>query len=70
MDYSTTQAGNIAAIAGLLVMIASHFGYTFITTAEVASIIGALLTVGGIVVSWIDQVKSGHTTVAGFKITG
>ena len=68
MNYSTTQAANIAAIAGLIVMVASHYGYTFITPTDVESIIGAVLTAGGIIVSWIDQVRSGHSTVAGFKV--
>jgi hypothetical protein len=66
--YSTTAAGSIATVAGFLALIASHYGLTYITTTDLTSVLGALLVIGGIVTSWISQVKNGSQTVAGFKV--
>lgn len=67
MQYSVAQAGNIAALAGLLAMVASYAGFTFITSKELEAVIGAVLTLGGVLVSWYDQWKSGQTTIGGFR---
>lgn len=67
MQYSISQAGNIAAVAGILSMVAAHYGLSFITTADIQTLVGGVLVVGGVLISWYDQYKSGLTTATGFR---
>ena len=66
MNYSATQAGNLAAVAGLIVSVAAYFGYSFLQPADVSAVLGAIVTIVGIGISWYDQVAKGNSTVTGF----
>lgn len=67
MQYSPTQAGNVAVLLGLIAAIAGHYGFVFVTTESLQALFGGLLTVGGVLWSWYTQVAAGNSTVAGFK---
>lgn len=65
-NYSLTQTGNIAALAGLVTLIANHFGWR-IVSAEVESLIGAAIVLVGIITSWIGRTRVGDLTAGGFR---
>jgi hypothetical protein len=65
-SFSTTQASNIAAFVGLVVLILNHF-HVNIGSDEVSAFVGAVITLGGIVVSWVNRYQQGDLTVAGFR---
>lgn len=48
MDTNFSQSGNITVIAGLLVSVATHFGFS-ITVDQVVSVAGAVLIVVGVI---------------------
>lgn len=66
MEYSTTQTTNLTAIVGVLVLILNHFNIN-IGSEELMALIGAILSVGGIVMNWIHRYKKGDLTLGGFK---
>jgi hypothetical protein len=68
MNYSTSAAGSIATVAGFIALLANHYGLSFVTTADLTAVLGSLLVIGGIVTSWVGQVKNGSQTVSGFKV--
>jgi len=65
-NYSLTQTGNVAALAGLVTLIANHFGWR-IASAEVESLIGAAIVLVGIVASWIGRYRVGDLTIGGSR---
>lgn len=65
-DFSLTQTGNYAAFAGVIVW-AFHFFKISVSADEVVQAIGAIVTITGIVTSWIGRYRQGDITVAGFK---
>lgn len=66
MNFSTTQASNIAAIAGFVVLILNHFNIN-IGSDEVSMFIGGVFAVAGVIVNWVNRYKKGDLTVAGFR---
>jgi Co/Zn/Cd efflux system component len=61
-NYSTTQAGNIGVIVGLIVMILQHWNIN-IASDEVAQIVVAV----GVIVSWVGRYKKGDLTLSGVR---
>lgn len=66
MQYSTTQATNLASIAGVIVMLLGVF-HIEIGTEEVTALIGAAMTLYGIGSNWYHRYKKGDLTLGGFK---
>jgi hypothetical protein len=67
-NYSVTQAANITAFAGFIVLILNRFGLNLIQS-DVELLLGALLTAGGILWNWIHRQNKGDVAVSGFKKT-
>lgn len=63
--FSTTQAANITALVGVIVLILNHF-HVNIGSDEISGVIGGVVTVVGIIVNWINRYKKGDITIAGF----
>lgn len=66
MEYSTTQATNIASLAGVIVMILSFF-HVKIGTEELTAFLGAAMTLYGIAANWYHRYKKGDITLGGFR---
>lgn len=64
--YSTTQASNITALVGVIILILNHFKIN-IASEELESVIGAGITVVGIVWNWIHRYQNGDITLSGFR---
>ena len=64
--YSLAQGGNLVVIAGFLVMIARHYRLD-IAENEVVAVLGGLVTVVGVVMSWIGRYRAGGITLGGFR---
>jgi hypothetical protein len=65
-NFSTTQATNIASIVGMLVLILNHFNIN-IASEELTNIIGAGVTIFGIVSNWIHRYQKGDLTLGGIR---
>jgi hypothetical protein len=65
-NYSVTQAANITAFAGFLILILNRFGIT-IVQADLELLIGALLTAGGIIKNYSHRFSRGDLSVSGFR---
>ncbi len=66
MDYSQTQASNIATIVGLLVFVLRYFKIE-IASDEISALISALFIAGGIAWNWYHRYSKGDLTVGGFR---
>lgn len=66
MQYSTTQATNIASIAGTICLLLGLFKVNIAPT-EVEAVIGAVLTLGGIGMNWYHRYQKGDITLGGFR---
>ncbi len=66
MDYSQTQASNIATIVGVLVFVLHYFNLN-IGNDEVSLLVSGLFTVGGIIWNWYHRYSKGDITLAGFR---
>jgi hypothetical protein len=64
--YSLTQAGNLTALVGLLAMILKYF-HINISEDEVQAVIGGIMTLSGIIISWIGRYRQGDIKLSGFK---
>lgn len=62
MNYSTTQGGNLLVVAGVISMILSKFGVTFLPE-EIAMIIASI----GVCVAWYGRWKRGDVNFLGFR---
>jgi len=65
-QMSQTQLANFATIAGLLVLIAGHFGYV-INEQSVAFILAALWSLGWSAYNYWQRYKKGDLTLAGIR---
>ncbi len=65
-NFSTTQASNLAAIIGVIMLLLNAFKVN-ITQEEVQTLIGGLLSVSAIVISFISRYKKGDLTKLGFR---
>ena len=66
MDYSQTQASNLATFVGFIVLILNHFKIN-IGSDEVTLFLGAVVTLVGLVWGWFHRYQKGDLTVAGFR---
>lgn len=66
MEYSTTQATNIASLAGTIVLLLSLFKVN-VGAGEVQAVLGAALTLYGIGANWYHRYKKGDVTLGGFR---
>ncbi len=65
-NYSTTQTTNITATVGVLVLLFNHFGIN-IASEEITLLIGAVLSVGGVLMNWYHRYQKGDLTLGGFR---
>ena len=65
-NFSITQAGNLTALAGLVVWVAGQFGLALVST-EVEQAIGAVAILVGIITSFINRYQKGDVTLGGFR---
>ena len=65
-NFSTTQATNIASLAGVIVLILGYFKID-IGAGEIQAIFGAALTLYGIGANWYHRYKKGDLTLGGFR---
>ena len=63
--YSLTQGGNLAII-GVVVLLLKIFKVN-IAEEELQTLIGGLLAIAGIVVSWYGRYRKGDLTLGGFR---
>jgi len=66
MNYSTTQATNIASIVGVIMLVLNHYNIN-ITGEELTAIIGGILSVGGVLMNWYNRFQKGDLTPLGFR---
>lgn len=66
MEYSVTQASNITAIAGVVVLILGAF-HVKLGTDEVTTFLGAAVAIFGIASNWYHRYKKGDLTAGGFR---
>lgn len=64
--YSLTQAGNIGQLIGLVL---SLFGHNVAPEAidGFLTVLGAIISIGGLAVSWIGRYRKGDVTLGGWK---
>lgn len=65
-NYSVTQASNITVVVGLIVLILNHF-HVNIGSDEISAVIGAAISIVGVIVSWVNRYKKGDLTAGGFR---
>lgn len=66
MNFSTTQATNLATIVGVIGFVLNHF-HVNIGSDELTQVISAGLVLGGALVGWYHRWQKGDLTVAGFR---
>lgn len=64
--YSTTQATNLVAIAGVIGMVLSRF-HISIGSDEIQLLLAATVSVFGIIANWVQRYKKGDLTLGGFR---
>jgi len=67
MEFSTTQASNIAALAGVIVLIAQTIFKKDVAQNDVVAVLSAIVTVVSIITNYVHRYNKGDVTVAGFK---
>ena len=65
-NYSSTQAGNLGAIVGVIMLILNMLKIN-IAQEELQALIGGLLAVGGILLSWYKRWSQGDLKLSGFR---
>lgn len=65
-NFSTTQASNITAIVGLLVLILGHF-HIIVDSEQITLLIGSIITAIGIIVNFIHRYQKGGVTAIGAR---
>ena len=65
-NFSTTQASNLTAVVGVLVLILNYFKIN-IGSDELMALVGASITLASIVVNFVNRYKEGDLTVSGFR---
>lgn len=65
--YSLTQAGNLTAIAGAIVIVLKLVGVD-VPAEDVATVLAAIAIIAGPIISWIGRYRQGDVSVAGFKL--
>ena len=67
MNYSTTQMANLAVLAGFVVFILKYFNIA-LSQEEITTVLGLIIGLGGLLVSWYKRYKKGDLTIAGFRV--
>jgi hypothetical protein len=67
-DISVTQASNIGAFIGVLMLVLEHFKVN-ITQDEVQVVLGAIITLSSLIVSFVNRYKKGDIKLSGVKKT-
>lgn len=65
-NFSTTQATNITALCGMVVMILHYFKIN-VVQGDLEGIIGAGITIYGIIANYVHRYKEGDLTLGGFR---
>lgn len=66
MNYSTTQAANISALVGLLLLVLPKF-HIIVTESQLTDAIGAIWTLTAIGIGFVNRYQKGDVTAVGFK---
>lgn len=66
MFYSLTQSGNLATILGMIMLVLKFYNIN-IAQEELQTVIGGLLSIAGVIVSWIGRYRVGDLTKLGFR---
>ena len=66
-NFSLTQSGNLTVIIGMIMLILKYFQIN-IAEEEIQILIGGVLAVAGVVVSWIGRYRAGGITLGGFRL--
>lgn len=66
MNYSTTQAANLSAILGVVMILLNYFKIN-IAQEELQALIGGVLAVGGILLNWYHRWSKGDLKLSGFR---
>jgi len=66
-NYSTIQAANLSAIVGVIMLLLNIFKIQ-ITQEEVQTLIGGLLAVAGIIISFISRYRKGDLKLSGVRL--
>ncbi|MFP5263753.1 MAG: hypothetical protein ACLGJB_17875 [Blastocatellia bacterium] len=67
-EYSVTQAANIGAFVGVIVILLKFFKVN-IAEEEVQTLLGAAITIGSIIVNFINRYRKGDIRLSGVKKT-
>jgi len=66
MTFSTTQASNLASLAGAVAVLASIFGKN-VDADQLTQVMGAVVVIVSAVVSFVNRYKKGDLTVLGSR---
>ena len=66
-NYSTTQAANLSAILGVVMILLNYFKIQ-ITQEEIQMLLGGVLAVGGILLSWYKRWARGDLKLSGVRL--
>ena len=66
MNYSITQAGNITALIGVVMLILNYFKIN-IAREEVEALVGGIVSILGIAVSWYGRYRQGDLRPSGIR---
>lgn len=64
---STTYGTAYVSLAGAIIVLASHFGFNLGSTEEVATLIGAIVTIVGAISTMIHRHSDGGVNVVGVR---
>jgi hypothetical protein len=65
-NFSITQATNLTALAGAIVVIARLFNHEF-DQSQIEALLGAIAVIIATVISFINRYKKGDVTLAGTR---
>ena len=65
-NFSLTQSGNLTVIIGMIMLILKYFQIN-IAEEEIQILIGGVLAVAGVVVSWVGRWRVGDLSLGGFR---
>ncbi len=67
--YSTVQGSNLVALLGVIMLVLNYFKIQ-ITQEEIQSLIGGILAIAGILLSWWRRYKQGDLKLSGVRKNG
>lgn len=66
-NFSVTQTTNYASALGIIVLILQHF-HINIASDEITTLVGGVLSAGGVISNWYHRYQKGDLTATGVKI--